>query len=239
MAGQTLKKTIVAVAVIALPVILSASSLSGSKSSLKRQNSQASSHDFTFLRNSSHVSRFVNAGLLERLNGNSSYKLKEVSYPYARPEVKLFVERLSSQYASACGEPLIVTSLTRPLSKQPWNASDQSVHPTGMAVDLRRSSRRSCRSWIEGVLLSLEGEGVLEATKERNPAHYHVALFPNQYARYVDRITKRNGTWRVRSGDTLWQIARESGTSVAELRNANGLRSNSIREGQILKLPSR
>ena len=38
---------------------------------------------------------------------------------YARPEVVLFLERLGKQYREACGEPLVVTSLTRPKSSQP------------------------------------------------------------------------------------------------------------------------
>ena len=33
----------------------------------------------------------------------------------------------------------------------------------------------------------IERSGVLEATYERNPPHFHVALFPSQYAAYVER----------------------------------------------------
>ena len=39
----------------------------------------------------------------------------DVSFPFARPEVELFVQRLSGQYRRACGEQLVVTSLTRPI----------------------------------------------------------------------------------------------------------------------------
>jgi hypothetical protein len=60
--------------------------------------------------------------------------------------VQTFVERLSSQYHNACGERLVVTSLTRPASEQPRNASDRSVHPTGMAIDLRLSTKGTCRT---------------------------------------------------------------------------------------------
>ncbi len=102
-----------------------------------------------------------------------------MSFSYARPEVKTFLEQLSCAYHAACGEPLVVTSLVRPISRQPWNASPISVHPTGMAVDLRRSDRHGCRQWLESTLLALEGEGMIEATRERWPPHYHVAVFPD------------------------------------------------------------
>jgi hypothetical protein len=166
---------------------LLAQSLLGSHESLLRQNQEAREHDFTYLRTSSDVRDFAQQGLLVRLPGSSDYELAgdEVSFPYARPEVKTFVERLSRQYREACGERLVVTSLTRPITRQPPNASAISVHPTGMAVDLRRSDSSGCRQWLETVLLDLEGKGVLEATREQYPPHYHVAVFPNPYLQYV------------------------------------------------------
>lgn len=43
--------------------------------------------------------------------------------------------------------------------------------------------------------------------------------------------------YRVRSGDTLSEIARRYGTTVSKLRSANGLTSNRLRIGQELKIP--
>jgi len=155
-----LRKTLTALFMVGVVATLSsaadAQGLRGSKASMDRQNQQARAHDFTFLRDGNQVRTFANSGLLVRLAGNRHYQLKAVSYPYARPEVKLFVERLSSQFYGACGEQLIVTSLTRPQSGQPRNASTRSVHPTGMALDIRRHNTPACRSWLERVLLSLE-----------------------------------------------------------------------------------
>jgi hypothetical protein len=166
---------------------LDAQTLLGSHESLLRQNEEAREHDFTYLRTASDVRDYIQQGLLVRLGGNSDYELAgdEVSFPYARPEVKTFVERLSDQYHSACGERLVVTSLTRPITRQPANASAISVHPTGMAIDLRRSDSSGCRLWLETVLLDLENKGVIEATREQYPPHYHVAVFPNPYLQYV------------------------------------------------------
>ncbi|HSS77577.1 MAG TPA: DUF5715 family protein [Thermoanaerobaculia bacterium] len=181
---------IAAFCLLSLPAaaLTDAQSLIGSRESLLRQDEQAQAEGFTYLRTSADVRDYAKRGLLVRLNGNSDYDVEsdEVSFPYARPEVKLFVERLADQYRSACGEKLVVTSLTRPTTRQPWNASVLSVHPTGMAADLRRSNSSSCRTWLEATLLDLEGRNVLEATKEQYPPHYHVALFPAPYLRSIN-----------------------------------------------------
>jgi hypothetical protein len=157
-----------AVGALALSLLASgaeAQSLVGSKTTMIRQNLVAREHDYTFLRNAAHVRKFVDLGLLVRVRGNANYELASVSYPYARPELQTFIERLAAQYRSACGEKLVVTSLTRPLNEQPRNASDLSVHPTGMAVDLRISNRAKCRTWLERTLISLEKQGVLDAIR--------------------------------------------------------------------------
>ncbi len=222
----------------------SAQSLRGSRGALDLQTAQAVSHDFTYLGEPGQVHRFVAAGYLVPVDSNRDYRLKDVSFPVARPEVRLFIARLASQYRRACGERLVVTSLTRPLSHQPRNASDRSVHPTGMALDLRRPAGR-CRRWLERTLLSLESRGVLEATAERHPPHYHVAVFPEQYAFYVGRLTGLGSSgspislrsYTVRRGDTLWQIARRYDISLRALRQINKLSSTRIRPGQRLTLP--
>ncbi|MFW6088147.1 MAG: DUF5715 family protein [Gemmatimonadota bacterium] len=225
---------------------VAAQSLRGSPATVERQNLVALQHDFTFLRDAAHVRRFVDAGYLLPIASNRDYSVKRISFPYARPEVALFLSRLGRQYRDACGEMLVVTSLTRPTTRQPWNASPRSVHPTGMAVDLRRSTNRYCRQWLESVLLHLEGEGVVEAVRENRPPHYHVAVFPRPYAEYVAGLQKSDGAgpagetrvagYRVRSGDSLWRIARAHGLSIGELRAANDLRGNRIYPGQLLRL---
>lgn len=231
-----------------------AQSLVGSRASMLRQSHAAHQHDYTYLRTSSDVYEFVDRGFLVRLSGNSNYRVGPVSFPYARPEVKTFVERLSRQYHSACGERLVVTSLTRPLTRQPANASHLSVHPTGMALDLRRSKRSSCRAWLEKTLLTLEDRGVLEATRENHPPHYHISLYPQPYRRYVlakggavsgegrssgsRAVQASSKTYRVGRGDTLWEIARRHGTSISRLKQENGIRSSRLKPGQKLLIPT-
>lgn len=229
------------------PVGSAGQSLRGSRASLEIQNQIAREHDFSYLHTSVQVQRFVSSGYLVPVHENAQLELHQVSFPSARPEVRLFVERLSAQYHAACGERLVVTSLTRPATHQPRNASDDSVHPTGMAVDLRLSRSAACRGWLERVLLDLERARLLEATRERRPAHYHIAVFPRPYAHYVasrggeaatgERTAAALTRYQVRSGDTLWGIARTHGTTVAKLRATNALSTTRILPGQVLEVP--
>ncbi len=231
---------VAAACILALAVPAAGQSLQGSKLSLDLQNRMAAEHDFTYIGTSAQVRRFVDAGYLVPVRSNRDYRVKTLPFPYTRPEVALFLSRLGRQYRAACGEQLVVTSLTRPSTRQPRNASPRSVHPTGMAVDLRRSGKRACRAWLERVLTQLEGRGVLDAVRERRPPHYHVAVFPRQYAAYVKSLggTVATTTYRVRNGDSLWTIAERHGTTVEQLRTANNLRGSRIYAGQVLSLPA-
>ena len=215
--------------------------LRGSESSVNRAYQTAKDHDFTFLETGQQIHSFVEAGYLVPIGNGLDYTIHDVSFPYGRPEVKLFVERLSGQYRRACGEKLVVTSLTRPISGQPRNASSLSVHPTGMAIDFRRSNSTVCRNWLESTLLYLEGAAVLEATRERRPPHFHVSVFPDQYDKYVQSLMNNSSrsasTHIVRNGESLWRIARVYGTSVSRLKEVNKIRGDQIVPGQILSLP--
>lgn len=211
----------------------------------------AQMHGYTYIATTQQLEKFIAAGYLVPIRGNQDFRIHSgVSFPYARRTVQTFLERLGSQYRSACGEQLVVTSLTRPKSRQPRNASSESVHPTGMAVDLRLSRRSQCRAWLERVLLSLEQRGVLEATREKWPPHYHIALFPEPYTTYVAALEGRDeghedapaddgpaGDYVVKAGDSLWKIARSTGVTVADLRVANELASTRIQPGQRLRIP--
>ncbi len=248
----------VAASVLALLVIsfesADAQSLRGSAASLDRQNAQARAHAFTYLQTPQQVRDFVRNGYLVPVAPNRDMDIHNVSFPYTRPEVRVFLERLASQYRAACGEKLVVTSLTRPRSNQPPNASSRSVHPTGMAVDLRRSGRAACRQWLESTLMSLERQGVLEAIYERRPPHYHLAVYPQPYTQHLARLTgdanamaaalgngpqmeSRWVTHRVRRGETLSTIATRYGASTTRLRSENGIRGDRILVGQELRIP--
>ncbi len=238
------------IVMLAFGSVVEAQSLTGSRLSMNRQVEQAKRNDFTRLKNGTEVKKFVDAGRLVKVTGNSNYRVNKVSFPFARPETKLFIERLSAQAPDACGK-LVVTSLTRPTSRQPRNASPRSVHPTGMAFDLRVPQSATCRSWLDRTFLSLENKRVIEATREKRPVHYHLSVDPQKYRSHLKLpvqkssppkakkpATKPSRTYTVRKGETLLGIANRHNTTLTKLQTLNNLRGNTIRAGQRLKIPS-
>ena len=252
-------------ATLLAPAAHAAGSLQPTHAGLVRQSLAARSENFSYLQNDQQVHEFVRRGLLVPLRSNSNYYIHpDLRHAVARPEVRLFVERLASQYRASCGERLVVTSLLRPKNRQPRNSHPLSVHPTGMALDLRIPGASKCRSWLESTLVELESKAVLEAARERRPPHYHVVVFPTAYARYVGgEATAPSGTvlaalpsrpaaaapaavaapqparYKVRSGDNLWTIARRHGVTVASIKRYNGLRTTRLKPGQTLTIPAR
>ena len=158
-----------------------AQTLKGSRESMQKQYRTAISYGFAFVQTASSLNSVIGTNRLSRVSPDRYLDLHDVSYPYAVPGTKLFLSRLSAQYYSMCGERLIVTSLLRPRDRQPANSVANSVHPTGMAVDLRIPKSSKCRSWLENTLLSLERENVVDVTRERYPPHYHVAVYARDY----------------------------------------------------------
>lgn len=59
----------------------------------------------------------------------------------------------------------------------------------------------------------------------------------NAVADYIGVSTGEQGYYTVKSGDSLWSIAKKYGTTVDELKRLNNLTSNSLSIGQKLKLP--
>jgi hypothetical protein len=164
-----------------------ADSLAGSPSSMEHQHRIAVREDYSFLRTPKEVGKLATAGALVPVTENENLALSKVSYPFARPEVRAFVERFAASYRQATGSRLVVTSLTRPASAQPRNAHKLSVHPAGMAVDFRVPADGAARAFLEKSLLAMERAGVLDVTRERSPAHYHVAVFAEAYTPYAAR----------------------------------------------------
>ena len=159
-------------------------SLHGSKASVEKMYDFALRYRYPFYLTPTNVDQAVEQGRLVALTGDSTYELtRGVGFSYATREAKQFVTLFAPQYLAACGTPLTVTSAARPLSRQPHNANPHSVHPTGIAVDIRRPPPGPCLQWVRGALAELEAGGLIEATEEHHPIHLHVAVLAAPGAR--------------------------------------------------------
>ena len=234
---------------LALVIPVHAQSLRGSQASIDRMYRHALVEKLSFYETPAGVRKAAANGRLVRLTSDATVLLHSVGYPFVRPSTRLFVDRLSAQYMDACGEQLVVTSAVRPARRQPANSTERSVHPTGMAVDLRKPRNAKCLRWLRATLLELENEDLIEATEEHAPAHFHVAVFPTPYTRYATAKAKAEGgtqlashgtttTYKVHTGDTLWDIARDHRTTVDAILSANDLSDDVIQPGQELRIPS-
>ncbi len=198
-AGKLARRVVVGAALLGAalttPEETDAQTLRGSKASMQAQAKEAREHDYTLLKNEKQLMSMVENGYLLEIKDSEDYQLIGVAYPYARPATKLFIERFARQYRQACGERLVITSLARPLDHQPKNASKLSVHPTGMSVDIRIPRNAKCLKFLEENALSIEsattkGKKILDATREKHPPHFHIAVFP-EYKDYVASKTKK------------------------------------------------
>lgn len=175
------------VSLLLTPAIARADGLAGSPKSMVHQHEIAVREAYSFLRTSGDVRALASKGALVPVLDNENLTLNKVSYAFARLEVRDFLERFAKRYRAVTGSRLVVTSLTRPANGQPRNAHKLSVHPAGMAVDLRIPADSAGRAFIERSLLAMEQAGALDVTRERSPAHYHIAVFAAPYATYAAR----------------------------------------------------
>lgn len=150
-------------------------SLRGSRASVQKMYTRAVLNDLDFFSTSKGIYESVRDGELVMISITMDLTLDKVSYPFVLPRTRDVLNVFAKKYHDACGERLTVTSAARPRREQPRNASPQSVHPTGMAVDFRRPSG-NCLTFMRNELVLLERQGILEATEERHPVHFHVAV---------------------------------------------------------------
>lgn len=154
----------------------SGASLRGSHAAVDRAYDAAVNVGAPFVHSESELARRANEGEYVPLaRSTATYQLKGVSSAYVRPATRDWVTRFAADYARECGEPLTVTSALRPTTIRLRNSVQKSVHPTGMAVDLR-ASRTGCRTWMRETLLDQERDGTIDATEEHHPPHFHVVV---------------------------------------------------------------
>jgi hypothetical protein len=161
--------------------LASAGPFTGTEAKMIRQHAVAVEESYSFLRTPADVRRLVESGALVPVTENDDFSMSGVSFAFARPEVRSFIEHFAAQFHDSTGEQLVVTSLTRPEAQQPKNAHALSVHPAGMAVDFRVPAGSSQRTWLDRTLLAMQGQGLIDVTREHTPPHYHIAVFAERW----------------------------------------------------------
>jgi hypothetical protein len=170
---------LIGVAVLSVARPVHAQSLRGSMSSVELMYESAVSKGLEFYETAGDVREAAEEGTFVRVKSSDDLTVKGASFPYVLPATRDWVTAFAEDYRDACKQPLVVTSGVRPAAKQPRNASPLSVHPTGMAIDLRRPKGK-CLAWLRRQLVAQERAGTVEATEERRPAHFHVAVLPSE-----------------------------------------------------------
>lgn len=197
--------------------------LRGSHESMVRQNAAALESRYEFVHDEPQIHELVARNEIVEIKPSAEIAFKGVSYPYARPVVREFVERLAHDYHAVCAAPLVVTSLVRPLSRQPRNASPLSVHPAGMAVDMHIPPLPACRIWLEKDLLALEARGVIDVTREQHPPHFHVAVYPQPYRAYLAALSGGAASGRLAGARAVRGASgRERGARVPAILRGRG-----------------
>ena len=159
--------------------------LRGSRASVEKMYDFARRHGYPFYLTPTTLDDAIAKGKLVPLPGDENYEVtRGVGFSYATTEARDFIMQFAPQYVAACGVPLTVTSAARPKSRQPRNANPHSVHPTGIAVDIRRPYPGPCLNWTRSALAELEARGFVEATEERHPVHIHLAVLRAPGARF-------------------------------------------------------
>jgi len=82
--------------------------------------------------------------------------------------------------------------------------------------------------------LQVDASITLEEYTKKYPYNTEGANLPGKKKPVVK---SRQRKYKVKSGDTLSEIAQKYHTSVSKIKKANGLRSDLIRTGQVLKIP--
>lgn len=142
----------------------------------------------------------------------------------------------------------------------------QSVIAFQQAMDLNPDGIVGARTWqaLYDIYLGI-GENVPTPGPDTGTVSYTVKagdslwLIAQRYGTTVNAIKQANGLtsdalqigqvlripvsqspyveYTVRAGDTLWELSRRYGTTVEAIRQANGLSSNVLQIGQVLRIP--
>lgn len=107
-----------------------------------------------------------------------------------------------------------------------WNSLRRNAVRTGQLLRINTAT-------TEGESESLAAE----TTETRNTASSAKASAPAKSSSKKKPATAT--THKIKSGETLSSLSKKYGVSIAEIKNANGMKSDALRAGQSLKIPAK
>lgn len=163
--------------------------IGGELSTSERQYLFAVANEFLFIENEAAYHRAIADGHLVRLQHPGL--TVAARRPYVLPATAAFIYRLTDDFNESGCTGLRVNDATRLVSERPRNGSVFSVHPAGMAADLRiiNLSER-CYQVLSHLLHQAEAEVRTDATREHYPPHYHIVVIPEERRLASDLVAR-------------------------------------------------
>ena len=160
-----------------LPTLLDGrvSLIGGELTSSPQQYEYASRRQLAYMASEEEYQARIKSGYFELLE--SPFLKVLANRPHVLPSTAKFVYRLAADYyAFGCGQ-LVVTGAGRLSTQRPSNGSIYSVHPFGMAVDVRtKFIPIECADWLRSYVSGKEALQEVDATQEHRPEHLHVVV---------------------------------------------------------------
>ncbi len=168
--------------------------LKGSKESIRRQNSIADAEGLKRFMSERELAMAKVEGTLVALPQNEFVDLDErldVTYRWCLPRTRDFLNNLGEEYFERFGSRIQVNSAVRTMEHQKalrrhgnGNAilsrdpAEWSSHITGATVDITKKSMNPAElRWMRVRLITLENQGLVEATEEFHQLVFHVMVF--------------------------------------------------------------
>lgn len=149
----------------------------GELSSSERQYMYATANDYQFMRSDSQYRQAIAEGYLVRLQHPDL--VVAARRPYVLPSTAAFIYEIAEAFRGAGCSGLRVNDATRLLSERPSNGSVHSVHPAGMALDLRVINLDvRCYQVLSELLHDAEAALRTDTTRENRPPHFHIVVLP-------------------------------------------------------------
>jgi len=179
---------------LTIPHDLMPSPLRGSLESLQRQNAKLDAEGLERIEDESDLAARIADGLLVPVPVSTGLVVNKDLLPnhrYCRPWTAKFLGDLAREHEAIFHKPLEVSSAVRTVEYQrrlmrtngnaaPAEGDVVSPHLTGATVDIAKSGlSRQEMAWMRQRLLTLQGEGKIDAEEEFRQACFHITVYKN------------------------------------------------------------